>query len=76
MEAASKITDITEVPMAMKDEAGNLITGKTVLRNIYQTTYTNRLSHKPIQEGWKEIQEMKETLRRSDLVPVKDVQWD
>ena len=34
---------------------------------MYQTTYINRLSHKPIQEGWEEIQEMKETLFRQRL---------
>ena len=48
--------------MAMKDVAGNLISGKSSLRKLYQTTYQERLSHKPIQEGWEEIQILKEKL--------------
>ena len=68
-----------EVPMAMQDEAGNLITGKMGLKNLYQTTYTNRLSHKPIQEGWEEIQDMKENLFRERLQfssEMKSDDWD
>ena len=56
-----------EVPTAMQDEAGNLITSKTSLLKLYQRTYQNRLSHKPIQEDWKEVQELKESLFRSRI---------
>ena len=49
----------SEAPMAMEDDAGNLITGKSSLRKLYKTTYQNRLSHKPIQEGWEDIKDFK-----------------
>ena len=52
----------TEVPTAMQDQAGNLICGKGGLRNLYQTTYTERLSHKPIKSGWEKVQSLKESL--------------
>ena len=51
-----------EVPMAMKDKAGNLISGKNSLKSLYQTTYEERLAHKPIEEGWEDIQTLKENL--------------
>ena len=66
-----------EVPLAMQDEAGNVIANKTSLRKLYQKTYQNRLSHKPIQEDWKDFQNLKESLFRerisySSEVIVKD----
>ena len=51
-----------EVPMAMKDQKGNIISGKNSLIHLYQKTYEERLSHKPIKEGWEEIQFLKENL--------------
>ena len=38
----------SEVPMAMLDPCGNLISGKYGLKKLYETTYKERLSHKPI----------------------------
>ena len=49
-----------EVPMAMKDESGNLVTNKTSLIKLYQKMYKKRLSHKQILEGWNDIKELKE----------------
>ena len=56
-----------EVPMAMKDEGGNLITNKTSLVKLYQKMYQRRLSHKEIMEGWNDIQELKEYLFRNRI---------
>ena len=56
-----------EVPMAMQDEAGNVIANKTSLKKLYQKTYENRLSHKPIQEGWKDFKNLKESLFRERI---------
>ena len=56
-----------EVPMAMQDEAGNVISNKTSLKKLYMKTYQNRLSHKPIQEGWKDFQNLKESLFRNRI---------
>ena len=54
-----------EVPMAMQDETGNLITNKPSLLKLYQNTYQNRLAHKNIQEGLEDMQMLKEYLFKS-----------
>ena len=69
----------SEVPMAMQDKAGNLISGIGGLRNLYQTTYEERLSHKPIKEGWENIQILKENLFEYRLQlssEIKSEDWD
>ena len=68
-----------EVPMAMQDDAGNLITGKMSLRKLYQTTYQDRLSDKPIQDGWEDIKELKDFLFRNRLKLSSEIiskDWD
>ena len=37
------------------------------LRKLYQTTYQDRLSDKPVQDGWKDIKELKDFLFRNRL---------
>ena len=69
----------TETPMAMQDSSGNLISGKSSLIKLYQTTYEERLSHKPIKEGWEDIQILKEELfkeRMSFSSEQKSEKWD
>ena len=51
-----------DVPTAMKDKSGNLISNKNSLKNLYKETYMERLSHKPARPEWQEIQNLKETL--------------
>ena len=53
--------------MAMQDSAGNLVTGKMSLKKLYEETYKERLSHKPIEKGWEEIQLLKEYLFKERL---------
>ena len=36
----------SDVPTAMKDKAGNLISNKNCLKNVCKETYMERLSHK------------------------------
>ena len=48
-----------EVPMAMCDKSGNMISGKNSLKLLYKTTYIERLEHKPIEEGWEDIKKLK-----------------
>ena len=48
--------------MAMRDKCGNLISGKNSLKMLYKTTYKERLEPKPIEEGWENIQKLKENL--------------
>ena len=62
-----------EVPMAMQDQAGNLISGKDGLRQLYQTTYEDRLAHKPIKDGWEDVQNLKETLFRHRMQLSSDI---
>ena len=52
----------TEVPMAMLDKGGNIVSGKNSLKSLYKTTYIERLEHKRIEDGWEDIQRMKEEL--------------
>ena len=56
-----------DVPMAMQDEAGNLITSKQSLLKLYQNTYKTRLAHKPIQDDLKDLQILKEYLFKSRI---------
>ena len=56
-----------DVPTAMEDEAGNLITNKQSLLKLYQRTYQTRLAHKPIQEDLKGLQILKEYLFKSRI---------
>ena len=51
-----------ELPMAMVDSGGNMISGKNSLKLLYKTTYEERLKHKPIEEGWEEIKKLKDEL--------------
>ena len=51
-----------DVQMAMLYKAGNLITNKMSLLKLYQKTYSDRLAHKPMQEDWKDLQKLKESL--------------
>ena len=57
----------SEVPMAMLDPCGNLISGKYGLKKLYETTYKERLSHKPIKSDWEDIQILKESLFESRI---------
>ena len=69
----------TEVPMAMQDKGGNLISGKMGLKRLYKTTYEDRLSHKPIKAGWEDIQILKENLfeyRMKLCSAKKSKNWD
>ena len=52
----------SEVPTAMVDHCGNLISGKSSLKDLYKTTYQDRLSSKPIKQGWELIENMKNEL--------------
>ena len=66
-----------DVPTAMKDTNGNLITNKNSLKNLYKETYLERLSHKPARPEWQEVQNLKETLfqlriRKSTEIKSKD----
>ena len=69
----------SEAPIAMQDSAGNLVTGKVSLRKLYQETYKERPSHKPIENGWEEIQLLKECLFKERLKFSSEqntVDWD
>ena len=50
------------VPTAMKDEKGNIISNRNSLITLYQKTYQDRLTPKPQRPEWKEVQSLKETL--------------
>ena len=68
-----------EVPMAMLDQSGNLICSKSGLKDLYKTTYEDRLSHKPIKSGWEDVQYLKETLfeyRVQFSSEIKSEDWD
>ena len=51
----------------MLDQAGYLISGKNSLRNLYQSTYQERMAPNPIKSGWEAIQNMKEALFESRM---------
>ena len=51
-----------EVPMAMQDQSENLLSSKSGLKLLYQTTYDDRLAHQPIKSGWEDVQYLKENL--------------
>ena len=55
----------SEVPMAMMNPTGNLVTGKFGLKKLYETTYKETLSHKPMKYGWEDNQILKESLFKS-----------
>ena len=52
----------SDVPSAMMDSHKNLITKKTGLVQLYENTYKERLTAKPIRTGREDIKEMKEML--------------
>ena len=52
----------SEVPTAMVDPVGNLISGKYSLRELYKTTYQDRLGYKSIKPGWEGVEVMKNYL--------------
>ena len=52
----------SEVPTAMVDPVGNLISGKYSLRELYKTTYQDRLGYKSIKPGWEGVENMKNYL--------------
>ena len=67
-----------DVPTAMKDKNGNLISNKNSLRNLYQKTYLERLTHKEPKPGWHEVQYLKETLfhlRLRKSAEIKSKNW-
>ena len=49
-------------PTAKKDHLGNLITAPSALKNLYLTTYKNRLEHRKMDESYQEIRELKSLL--------------
>ena len=68
-----------EVPTAMMDPAGNVISGTNSLKNLYKTTYQNRLAYKPIKHGWEKIENLKNYLfeeRRDLSSKIKSEPWD
>ena len=50
------------VPIGKKDRKGNLITNHLGLKNLYLKTYKQRLRNRPIQTGFKEIENLKSIL--------------
>ena len=50
------------VPSAKKDAAGNLVTTKNGLLDLYRKTYIDRLSHKPILPEYGQLKQLKENL--------------
>ena len=54
----------SDVPMAMKDHKGNLISGKEGPKQLYKDTYIERLSEKPINEG-------KHEAKKGRIIPKK-----
>ena len=51
-----------DVPTAKKDLAGNLVTSRSGLLQLYKNTYIERLSHKEALKDYQPLQLMKETL--------------
>ena len=51
-----------EPPMAKLDEEGNLITSPHSLKELYLSTYEDRLKNRQIAEGLEDIKELKEEL--------------
>ena len=60
-------------PMGKTDESGNLITAEGPLKNLYLSTYKNRLRNREIAEGMEDIQIIKEDLwsRRLEIAKKK-----
>ena len=52
----------SEPPMAKLDEEGNLITSPHSLKELYLSTYEDRLKNRQIAEGLEDIKELKEEL--------------
>ena len=50
------------VPVAKKDNNGNLICNKSELKKLYVEVYTDRLRHRKIQEEYNDLKENKEYL--------------
>ena len=55
----------SEMPAAKKDLAGNLITTKQGLLQLYKNTYIDRLSPKDVRKEYETLQNMKEALFRT-----------
>ena len=49
-------------PTAKKDEYGNLITAPQALKNLYLSTYRNRLEHRKINERYENLRKLKSDL--------------
>ena len=61
------------------DQGGNLISGRNNLKELYRTTYQDRLSYKPIKEGWEMIENIKnylfkERMKLSSMIKLDP--WD
>ena len=50
------------LPSAKKDSKGNLISSHEELKDLYLSTYKNRLRHRPIVPEMEELKKLKETL--------------
>ena len=69
----------SEVPTAMLDPLGNVISGKNSLKELYKITYRDRLARKPIKAGWEDLEKMKNYLfeKRMELSSkTKSEPWD
>ena len=59
-------------PMAKKDKDGNLITSKETLKKLYINTYVERLKHRPMNDEFKLIFEMKNLLWKKHFGLLKE----
>ena len=63
---------VTEPPLAKKDIDGNLVTAVLPLKELYLSTYVQRLSDRPMKDNMAELRELKTTLWEGRLGLIKD----
>ena len=69
----------TDPPMGKKDEKGTIITAPSLLRNLYQQTYSKRLEHRIMKTELMDIFFLKEELwlwRIEEIKNKKTIPWN
>ena len=54
--------NVQPLPVGKKNKRGQIITNPEQLKDLYLETYVHRLRHRPIKEGYTELNKFKETL--------------
>ena len=68
-----------DVPAAMKDQEGNIVSSKQSLIKLYQSVYEQRLAYKEIRPEWKELKHLQDLLfnMRTEIAKeIKTPDWD